>query len=94
MALIKPAPVDDIDESQLTVTPHKEVSAGVPAVAVAMDRTVRAMGVDHARSAPLVDVLVRAALGGGAEVLVVPGAVVSGGFGALLRAVTAPVRRP
>jgi molybdopterin-dependent oxidoreductase alpha subunit len=48
VGLIKPAPIDDIDESQLVVTPHKEVSAGVPAVAVAVDRTVRAMGVTHA----------------------------------------------
>ena len=30
MALIKPAPMDDIDESQLEVTPAKDAAAGVP----------------------------------------------------------------
>ena len=48
MALIKPAPMDDIDESQLEVTRAKDASAGVPAVAVSMDRAVRSMGVRRA----------------------------------------------
>ena len=48
MALIKPPPIDDIDESQLEVTPAKDTAAGVPAVAVSMDRAVRSMGVRRA----------------------------------------------
>ena len=48
MALIKPAPMDDIDESQLEVTRAKDASAGVPSVAVSMDRAVRSMGVRRA----------------------------------------------
>jgi molybdopterin-dependent oxidoreductase alpha subunit len=48
MAVIKPAPVDDIDESQLEVTPQKDATAGLPAVAVSMDRAIRSMGVGRA----------------------------------------------
>ncbi|MFI5074835.1 MAG: hypothetical protein ACHP7G_07465, partial [Actinomycetales bacterium] len=48
MALIKPAPIDDIDESQLEVTPQQDASAGVTAVGVSMDRAVRSMGVSRA----------------------------------------------
>ena len=48
MALIKPAPIDDIDESQLQVTPQKDASAGVTSVGVSMDRAVRSMGVSRA----------------------------------------------
>lgn len=39
------APTDDIDESELTVTPPKEQAAGVRAVAVALQRAVSDMGV-------------------------------------------------
>jgi hypothetical protein len=46
---------------------------------------VRGMGVDDPQSGRLVDVAVRAALGTGATVALVPGAVVRDGFGALLR---------
>ena len=45
MAIVNPALVQDIDEDQLQVTPQKEASAGVPAVAVTMERAVRSMGV-------------------------------------------------
>ncbi len=48
MAIIKAAPVDDVDEDQLQVTPQKEVAAGVPAVAVSVDRAVRSMGFGRA----------------------------------------------
>ena len=48
MALIKPAPIEDIDESQLEVTPQKDASAGVTSVGVSMDRAVRSMGVSRA----------------------------------------------
>jgi formate dehydrogenase major subunit len=48
MAVIKPAPLDDVDESQLEVTPQKDAAAGLPAVAVSMDRAVRSMGLGRA----------------------------------------------
>jgi formate dehydrogenase major subunit len=48
MAVIKPAPLADIDESQLAVTPQKDASAGLPAVAASIDRAVRSMGVRRA----------------------------------------------
>ena len=45
MAIVSSAPVDDIDEDQLEVTPQKDAAAGIPAVAVTMERAVRSMGV-------------------------------------------------
>ncbi len=44
MAIIKGAPVEDLDEDQLHVTPQKDVAAGIPAVAVTMERAIRSMG--------------------------------------------------
>ncbi|MFN0090958.1 MAG: Vms1/Ankzf1 family peptidyl-tRNA hydrolase [Acidimicrobiales bacterium] len=52
---------------------------------------LEALGVDAPQEARLVDVCVRAALGGGAAVRVVPGHVIDGGVGALLRAPAAAV---
>jgi formate dehydrogenase major subunit len=45
MALRHTAPRDDIDENQLEVGERKHYAAGVPAVAVAMKRSIEAMGV-------------------------------------------------
>ena len=58
---------------------------------LARDRAdVEAMGVEHPEEARLVDVAVRAAVGSGAAVRVVPGSVVGDGLGAVLRASTTP----
>ncbi len=45
MRLVKPAPTQDIDESQLDVDRPKHAAAGLTAVAVSMKRTIEAMGV-------------------------------------------------
>jgi len=45
MGIITPAPLQDIDEDRLEVTPAKDASAGVPAVAVSVERAVHSMGV-------------------------------------------------
>jgi peptide subunit release factor 1 (eRF1) len=51
---------------------------------------VAGMGVEFPEQARLVDVAVRAAVGSGADVRIVPKAVVTDGFGAVLRAATRP----
>jgi len=49
------------------------------------EATVRAMGVDEPREGRSIDVCIRAALGSGAEVRIVPGAVLDRNLGAVLR---------
>ena len=56
-----------------------------PAHVAISEDTVAAIGVDHPRPARLVDVSVRAALGTGAGVRVVPADAATGGIGAVLR---------
>lgn len=58
---------------------------------LAIDKAdVEGMGVEFPEQGRLVDVAVRAALGSGARVRIVPAAVVTSGFGAVLRAATRP----
>ena len=64
---------------------------GPEAVHVGPDRaTVEAMGTDDVREGRLVDVVVRAALGTGAEIRVVPSTTAQDGVGAILRYTLTP----
>jgi hypothetical protein len=70
---------DDVDDERPTWF-------GTAANHIGSEDDIRGMGVDRPEQGRLIDVAVRAALGTGATVVLVPGAVVSEDLGALLRA--------
>lgn len=70
---------DDVDDLRTAWFGSEPLHLGVDAA------SVTAMGVDEPREARAIDVCIRAAIGSGAEVRVVPKAVLDGNLGAILR---------